>query len=119
MRYADKLKDPKWQKRRLEIFERDNWMCRLCKDDKQSLVVHHLCYFPKIEPWEYEDKYLLTLCEPCHEKNDFKTLGGLVDKIILDAFLQSRRRMLEDILENNYDPELSRQLDLVLCLLGA
>ena len=31
---------------------------------------------------------------------------------------QANQRMLENILEDNYDPELSRHLDLVLCLLG-
>ena len=25
MSYSDKLKDPRWQRKRLEIFERDNW----------------------------------------------------------------------------------------------
>lgn len=29
--YAEKLKDPRWQKRRLEIFERDDWTCQFEK----------------------------------------------------------------------------------------
>jgi hypothetical protein len=26
-KYSDKLKDPRWQKKRLQIMERDNWCC--------------------------------------------------------------------------------------------
>ncbi len=29
MTYAEQLKDPRWQKRRLEILQRDEWRC-LC-----------------------------------------------------------------------------------------
>lgn len=64
--YAEKLKDPRWQKRRLEIFERDEFTCQCCRDTENTLHVHHLQYF-KGEPWDVEDIYLITLCENCHE----------------------------------------------------
>ena len=67
MKYSEKLKDPRWQKKRLEILERDNWSCQRCGDDESMLVVHHKRYFPKKEPWEYENNILITLCEDCHE----------------------------------------------------
>jgi hypothetical protein len=68
MKYADKLKDPRWQKKRLKILERDNWTCRGCKDTENTLVVHHIKYFPDKDPWECPDNFLLTLCEECHRQ---------------------------------------------------
>ncbi|MFH2058397.1 MAG: HNH endonuclease [Pseudomonadota bacterium] len=65
--YQEKLKDPRWQKKRLEILERDGWSCQRCGDDESMLVVHHRRYFPGKEPWEYENKILITLCENCHD----------------------------------------------------
>ena len=67
--YAEKLKDPRWQRKRLEILERDRWTCQGCGDTKSTLHVHHCWYDPqrKTEPWEYENRSLRTLCEQCHE----------------------------------------------------
>lgn len=64
--YSDKLKDPRWQKKRLEIFKRDKFKCKLCGDEKTTLNVHHNVYFDYAEPWEYDNKDLVTLCEHCH-----------------------------------------------------
>jgi len=64
--YLEKLKDPRWQKKRLEIFERDGWKCRWCKSEDKTLTVHHLKYKQGADPWDYDNKDLLTLCEPCH-----------------------------------------------------
>lgn len=67
--YSEKLKDPRWQKRRLEILNRDQFTCQTCRDDSTTLHVHHLEYF-KGDPWEVEDTYLITLCENCHEEEE-------------------------------------------------
>lgn len=64
--YGDKLKDPRWQKRRLEIFTRDEWTCQECFDTESTLHVHHLWYENDKELWEIESRGLLTLCELCH-----------------------------------------------------
>lgn len=64
--YAQKLKDPRWQKRRLEILQRDHYTCRECKAQHKTLHVHHCSYAPQLEPWEYSDNDLITLCEDCH-----------------------------------------------------
>lgn len=63
--YSDLLKDPRWQKKRLEIFSRDAWTCRICDDDKTTLNVHHILYESPF-PWETSDRFLITLCEKCH-----------------------------------------------------
>lgn len=44
MGYSDKLKDPRWQKKRLEILTRDEWTCQICFDTESTLVVHHQKY---------------------------------------------------------------------------
>ena len=64
--YADKLKDPRWQRRRLEILQRDNWGCIYCGDKTSELQVHHLLYLSNRDPWEYDDEHLVTACIACH-----------------------------------------------------
>jgi len=67
MAYGEKLKDPRWQKLRLQVFERDGWACRWCYAKKQTLAVHHLWYETEAEPWEATPESLLTVCESCHQ----------------------------------------------------
>jgi hypothetical protein len=64
--YAEKLKDPRWQRKRLEVLERDKWMCVECKSTILTLHVHHIKYTVDM-PWEEPIKHLTTLCEQCHE----------------------------------------------------
>lgn len=66
MNYSEKLKDPRWQKRRLEILNRDKFGCRLCTNKDLTLHVHHLRYVNGIAPWEYPSDDLMTLCANCH-----------------------------------------------------
>jgi len=65
--YSEKLKDPRWQRKRLEIMDRDSWQCRHCESKEKTLNVHHIYYHKGAAPWEYENEMLLTLCEKCHE----------------------------------------------------
>lgn len=58
------LKHPKWQKKRLEVLNRDKWCCVKCKDTETTLHIHHLKYTGK--PWEAPKKDLVTLCADCH-----------------------------------------------------
>lgn len=67
MTYSEKLKDPRWQKRRLEIMSRDAFKCVWCGCAEKTLHVHHESYKAGLEPWEYADDVLQTLCESCHE----------------------------------------------------
>ena len=65
--YSDKLKDPRWQKMRLKVLERDGFICQGCCDTETTLHVHHNIYEYGKDPWEYDIKDLITLCESCHE----------------------------------------------------
>lgn len=66
--YSEKLRDPRWQKMRLEILQRDDWVCQICCDSKSTLNVHHRYYIHGRDPWDYPEDSLVTLCESCHEK---------------------------------------------------
>lgn len=66
MEYSQLLKSPLWQRKRLEIFNRDSFKCRFCGNEHLQIHVHHLLYLPDRNPWEYPDEYLVTLCETCH-----------------------------------------------------
>jgi transposase len=63
--YFEKLKDPRWQKKRLEVFQRDKFRCMNCGSKEKTLHVNHLKYDG--EPWDSPMEYLETLCEDCHE----------------------------------------------------
>lgn len=67
MSYAEDLKHPKWQRKRLEIMQRDEWQCTGCESDDKPLHVHHRRYIPGRKPWEYADEDLVTLCKDCHQ----------------------------------------------------
>lgn len=62
--YKEKLLDPRWQKKRLLIFNRDKFTCQLCGDNKNTLHVHHKKYYG--EPWDVGNLDLITLCCHCH-----------------------------------------------------
>ncbi len=68
MTYKEKFKDPRWQKKRLKILERDDWTCQCCGDKESTLHVHHRYYKTGLDPWDYPDISLITLCEECHEE---------------------------------------------------
>ncbi len=67
--YFEKLKDPRWQKKRLEVLEKAGFSCELCSNSEETLHVHHKQYFKGREPWEYETGQLAVLCESCHKDN--------------------------------------------------
>lgn len=65
--YAEQLKHPNWQRRRLQIMERDGFKCANCGDSESQLHVHHKQYRKGAMAWEYSDFELMTLCANCHE----------------------------------------------------
>jgi hypothetical protein len=69
--YIEKLRDPRWQKVRLKVFERDGWKCQndRCQSPEHTpLAVHHKGYLPGHEPWDYPLSNFITLCEWCHDQ---------------------------------------------------
>lgn len=66
--YKDQLRKPEWQKKRLEIMQRDNFTCQICLDNEETLQVHHKSYDKDKKAWEYGNDRLTTLCETCHKE---------------------------------------------------
>lgn len=82
--YSDKLRDPRWQKKRLEVLQRDNFTCKYCEDKTTELHIHHLEY--KGDPWDVDNDKLETTCKYCHAileglKEHFTKFGNIVLRI--------------------------------------
>lgn len=73
--YSSMLRDPRWQRKRLEIMKRDNFTCVACYRTHSTLHVHHIEYVTK--PWISKDKDMQTLCEKCHEALGIHPNGGI------------------------------------------
>ena len=85
MTYLEKLQDPRWQKKRLQVMNRDHWACVHCKKSENTLTVHHCRYSG--EPWEVEDQFLMTLCMDCHktrqeEESDAKLMLAQISSLM-------------------------------------
>jgi hypothetical protein len=116
IRYSEKLKDPRWQKKRLKILERDEFACNDCGDTESTLMVHHLKYAG--DPWEIEDKYLITLCEDCHEsehESRKEAMNCLNDKLscYLSYELTSISIFLDFIDSHTLPPGFDATLDVI------
>ena len=66
--YAELLKDPRWQKKRLKILNQHKWTCDYCDDKTSTLHVHHGWYQKGFRPWDYADDQYHVLCDSCHEE---------------------------------------------------
>lgn len=84
--YSEKLRDPRWQRKRLEIMERDGFACSHCRNTEVTLNVHHRIYRKNAMPWDYEDEVFITLCEDCH------TLAEDVKEKLLMSIGKNRMR---------------------------
>ena len=85
--YWEKLKDPRWQKKRLDVMNRDGFACRHCGSKRKTLNVHHLFYVFDCDPWDYEEKELITLCASCHlAEQQFRDLfTATVQKLLING----------------------------------
>lgn len=83
MNYSEKLKNPKWQRKRLEILKRDDFKCVYCNDRETELQIHHLKYTE--QPWNAPNKDLITLCKHCHhavsKDNNLKDIHSVIKNI--------------------------------------
>lgn len=84
--YFEKLKDPRWQKRRLEALEVAGWCCARCCDAESTLHVHHKIYIKGKEPWDYDKDQLAVLCEECHGvEHDNTMFLDVVSRVPIDG----------------------------------
>jgi hypothetical protein len=80
----DEYQHPLWILRRKQIKRRDGYKCIRCGNcNGEELQVHHLIYDYALHVWEYEDQFLITLCNTCHTKeheskpNSYAKYGSL------------------------------------------
>lgn len=84
--YWEKLRDPRWQRKRLEILNRENFTCEGCGSTSDTLNVHHGYYERGLDPWEYDQATLHCLCEGCHqlEQDRLRDLHFEIAKLQVD-----------------------------------
>ena len=82
--YYEQLKDPRWQRKRLEVLEREDFTCQWCESTERTLHVHHTSYKKGAAPWDYRSNSLIVLCEECHSKSHEtrSRLNAAVDAIM-------------------------------------
>ena len=75
--YSEKLRDPRWQKKRLEVLQRAQFKCEACDRTDETLHVHHLLYPSRDKgPWDIDSKWLECLCATCHAaREDINSLN--------------------------------------------
>lgn len=117
--YAEKLRDPKWQKVRLEVFGRDNFRCVICGNEKLELHVHHKFYDGR-DPWDYELSALETLCKLCHAKQHAKPKATIEDQIEIEE-IRKKIVQMRSLIPNTWYPNtgwIEERLDAMTLLLN-
>lgn len=108
MTYSDQLKDPRWQRMRLQVLDLHRWQCDTCDRDNKTLEVHHKFYclepngnfLRKAAPWDYTFDDFRVLCDDCHEQTEIalmelrRVFGGL-DYFHIAAFAQDFEKACE------------------------
>lgn len=88
MNYSEKLKDPRWQKKRLEVLQRENFTCESCQSTTNTLHVHHKTYVFGNDPWDYPDTNFSVLCDFCHEYEEYykEEVKGIIHDLLIMGF---------------------------------
>jgi len=89
--YWQKLQDPRWQKKRLEVLSDNNFACENCGSEDSQLHVHHPAYIKGRDPWEYEADELQSLCDSCHRQSHFEI--DLLTSVLNEIKLHSSSNM--------------------------
>lgn len=103
MTYSEKLRDPRWQKKRLEIMNRDEFGCQICGDKESTLNVHHKEYVRGKAPWDYDGNHLITLCELCHSRVE-EAKGHIAFIVCEPAMLAAVNSFIELCYEQKVSP---------------
>ena len=88
--YANLLRSPLWQQKRLDILNSKGFKCEECSHTEKELHVHHRHYEKGCKPWEYDDAVYVVLCSECHANRhdaeaELRKLVGLLNtRTLLD-----------------------------------
>lgn len=100
--YAEKLRDPRWQRVRLRVLERAGWACEDCEAEDKSLQVHHSAYSGS-NPWDTPGNLLMCLCEDCHKTR--QRLERRCQKALASWFRVHDHQHLEHLAELMESPD--------------
>lgn len=67
MTFAEQIKHPNWQRKRLEVLDDAGFECENCGEKDVTLNVHHKQYIKGRMYWEYQRHELECLCAVCHK----------------------------------------------------
>lgn len=106
--YIQKLQDPRWQRKRLEIMQHDGFKCQHCGSIDKPLQIHHIAYNFK-DPWEIESRLLISLCADCHDAETLaikEAFSRLIQNIKSAGCMAKEVNFLADMFhESNIDVE--------------
>jgi hypothetical protein len=88
MTYKEQLAHPLWQKKRLQILERDNFTCKVCLDTETQLHIHHKEYKKYKKAWEYPDDNFISLCKDCHKITEEYKKSGFTPIVAAKGFIE-------------------------------
>lgn len=116
--YSELIRHPFWQKKAAHIKARDKWKCSQCQDEFSNLQVHHKYYKNDTMPWDYPDDALITVCDLCHIKLEFKKWmrkNGQVALIRLGLEEDDRNEVialiLDKVFRNYYRDEVIQYIE--------
>lgn len=103
MTYKEKLRDPRWLKKREQLLLRRGEKCQSCQSSKH-LTIHHGYYRPQGAPWNYEDDTLWVLCWTCHERvqNTLTEIHQLIGCVHPDSYSEIQSRIGDATFEHRY-----------------
>jgi len=91
-KYSEQLKDPRWQRKRLEVFQKSDFMCEQCGSETKQLHAHHKYYDFDRDVWDYPNEDLMCLCESCHKDNH--ALDKLIKKTLKRMSYDNKARLV-------------------------
>lgn len=110
-----------WQTIRLRVLERDNWQCKMCRGEGNT--VHHMSYADDVLKGE-NDGELITLCGSCHGRIEYRfiskeiapneklrrfILGNIVGYVINPSIVLSKPPKSKKIIDENNEDKYWRK----------
>jgi 5-methylcytosine-specific restriction endonuclease McrA len=103
MTYAEQIKSPQWQKKRLEILGNHSFKCLLCGNTESELHVHHILYEKNKMIWDYPNHMLVVLCDNCHKKiHEYNNRSIYSTWMIIEGYGFEKVEWLLDLLYKLY-----------------
>lgn len=114
MSYSALLRDPRWQRKRLEIMRRANFRCEDCGSDRRTLNVHHERYDGL--PWESPGDALACLCEGCHERRHALSRLGpeTAEELQLEEQIEAMHELIVTAQDRQSRVEAARYLGVLI-----